>query len=105
MKLKEIKKKKNIVSREDLIWKKIFHTYIISSRKSHTKIIHLRYILQHGMTKLNSLMDHIRYSIFKIILSASYKKLKVKLHLKLKLELINFGLSTPEKKIKSLGSA
>ena len=57
------------------------------------------------MTKLNSLMDHIRYSIFKIILSASYKKLKVKLHLKLKLELINFGLLTPEKEIKSVGSA
>ena len=57
------------------------------------------------MTKLNSLMDHIRYSILKIILSASYKKLKVKLHLKLKLELINFGLLTPEKEIKSVGSA
>ena len=57
------------------------------------------------MTKLNSLMDHIRYSIFKIILSASFKKLKIKLHLKLKLKLINLGLLRPEKEIKSLGSA
>ena len=57
------------------------------------------------MTKLNSLMDYIRYSMFKIILSPSYKKLKVKLHLKLKLELINLGLLRPEKEIKSLGSA
>ena len=37
----------------------------------HTKIICLKYQLQHGMKTLNYLMDHIQYQIFKIILNIS----------------------------------
>ena len=36
--------------------------------KSHTKIIDLKYQVQHGMKSLNYLMDYILYQIFKIIL-------------------------------------
>ena len=39
--------------------------------KSHTKIINLKYQLQHGMKSLNYLLDHILYKIFKIILRLS----------------------------------
>ena len=39
--------------------------------KSHTKIINLKYHLQHGMRSLNYLMDHLLYEIFKITLNAS----------------------------------
>ena len=35
--------------------------------KSHTKTINIKYQLQRGMKKLNYLMDHILYQIFKII--------------------------------------
>ena len=42
--------------------------------KSHTKIINLKYQLNHGMKNLNDLMDHILYQIFKIILNISFKK-------------------------------
>ena len=37
--------------------------------KSHTKIINLKYQLQHGMKNLNYLLNHILYQIFKIILN------------------------------------
>ena len=43
-------------------WKKI---------KRHTKIINLKYKLQHGMKNLTYLMDHIPYQMFKIILNIS----------------------------------
>ena len=39
--------------------------------KSHTKIINLKYQLQHGMKSLNCLMDHILCQIFKITLNKS----------------------------------
>ena len=44
--------------------------------KKSTKIITLRYQLQHGMKNLNYLMDHILYQIFKIILNTSQKNMK-----------------------------
>ena len=40
-------------------------------KKSHTKIMNLKYQLGHGMKSLNYLMDYILYQIFKIILSIS----------------------------------
>ena len=43
-------------------------------KKSHTKIINLKYQLHHGMKSLNYLTDCILYQIFKIILNISYKK-------------------------------
>ena len=39
----------------------------------HTKILDLKYQLQHGMESLNYLMDHILYQIFKITLNISLK--------------------------------
>ena len=42
--------------------------------KSHTKIIDLKYQVQHGMKSLNYLMDYILYQIFKITLNTSFKK-------------------------------
>ena len=39
--------------------------------KSHTKIINLKYQLQHGMKNSNYLMVHILYQTFKIILNIS----------------------------------
>ena len=44
-------------------WKKI--------KKSHTKMISLKYHLQHGINSLNYLMDHILYQIFKFTLNIS----------------------------------
>ena len=44
-------------------------------QKSHTRIINLKYQLQHGMTSLNYLMDHILYQIFKIALNTSLKNM------------------------------
>ena len=38
-------------------------------KKSHTKIINLKYQLQHVMKNLNNLMDHSLYQILKIILN------------------------------------
>ena len=46
-------------------------------QKSHSKVINLKYQLQHGMENLNYLMDHILYEIFKIILKI-YLKMWVK---------------------------
>ena len=44
------------------------------TKKSHTKIINLKYQPRHGMKSLNYLMDHILYQIFRIILNISLKK-------------------------------
>ena len=44
-------------------------------QKSHTRIINLKYQLQHRMTSLNYLMDHILYQIFKIALHTSLKNM------------------------------
>ena len=38
-------------------------------KKSHIRTINLKFQLQHGMKKLNYLMDDILYQIFKIILN------------------------------------
>ena len=43
-------------------------------KKSHTKLINLKYQLQHGIKNLNYLMDHILYQIFRIILNIFKKK-------------------------------
>ena len=43
-------------------------------KKSHTKVINLKYQLRHGMKSLNYLIDHILYQILKIILNISLKK-------------------------------
>ena len=53
-----IKKKK----KKENTWKNI---------KSHTKIINLKYQLQHRMKNLNYLLNHILYQIFKIIFNIS----------------------------------
>ena len=45
-------------------------------KKSHTKVINLKYHLQHGIKNLNHQMDRILYQIFKIILNISLKKHK-----------------------------
>ena len=47
----------------------IYYTW--KNIKSHTKIINLKYQLRHRMKSLKSLMDHILYQIFKIILNIS----------------------------------
>ena len=43
-------------------------------KKSHTKLMNLKYQLQHGIKNLNYLMDHILYQIFRIILNIFKKK-------------------------------
>ena len=43
-------------------------------KKSHKKIINLKYLLLHGMKSLNYLMGHILYQIFKITLNTLKKK-------------------------------
>ena len=43
--------------------------YMEKYKKSHTKIINLKYQLLHGMKNLNFLLDHILYQIFQNILS------------------------------------
>ena len=50
--------------------------YMENDKKSHTKIITLKYQLSRGMKNLNCLTDHILYWIFKIILSISSKNMK-----------------------------
>ena len=55
-----IKKKKK--KKKENTWKNI---------KSHTKIINLKYQLQHRMKNLNYLFNHILYQIFKIIFNIS----------------------------------
>ena len=45
----------------------MYYTWKIYKR--HIKTINLRFQLQHGMKKLNYLMDYILYQIFKIILN------------------------------------
>ena len=49
----------------------IYYTW--RNKKSHTKIINLKYQLRHQMKSFNYLMDHILYQIFKTILSISSK--------------------------------
>ena len=44
--------------------------------KIYTKIMNLKYQLQHGMKSLNYLVDRIRYQIFKAILNISSKNMK-----------------------------
>ena len=48
-------------------------------QKSHSKVINLKYQLQHGIENLNYLMDHILYEIFKIIFDISFKNMKKRL--------------------------
>ena len=48
-------------------------------QKSRSKVINLKYQLQHGMENLNYLMDHILYEIFKIIFDISFKNMKKRL--------------------------
>ena len=43
--------------------------YTLENKKSHLRIINLKYEHQHGTKNLNYLMDHILYQIFKIILN------------------------------------
>ena len=43
-------------------------------QKSHTRAISVNYQLEHGLTNLNYLMDHILSQIFKIILSIYLNK-------------------------------
>ena len=45
-------------------------------KKIHTKTINLKYLLQHGITNLNYLMDHTLYLIFKISWCTSLKNMK-----------------------------
>ena len=54
-----------------LLYQTLAFTIYGKIQKSHTKIISLKYQLQHGMKNLNYLMDHILYQIFKIILNIS----------------------------------
>ena len=44
-------------------------------QKSHTKIINLKYQLEHGIKHLNYLKDHIVYQIFKISLNIHLKNM------------------------------
>ena len=46
----------------------------MEKQKIYVTIINLKYLLQHGMTDLNYLMDHILYQIFRINLSILKKK-------------------------------
>ena len=48
--------------------------YMEKYKKSHTKIINLKYQVQHQMKNLNYLMDKSLHQTFKIILSISFKK-------------------------------
>ena len=52
----------------------IYYTW--KNKKSLTKTITLKYLVQLGMKNLNYLMNHILYQIFKIILSISSKNTK-----------------------------
>ena len=69
----------------------------MEKHKAYIRIINLKYLLQHGVMNLNYLMDHNQYQIFKIILSILLTihqkkqmliKLKIELHLKLKMDFI-----------------
>ena len=54
-----------------LLYQTLAFTINGKTLKSDTKIINLKYHLQHGMKSWNYLMDHILYQIFKIILNIS----------------------------------
>ena len=79
----------------------IYYTW--KNIKSSSITISLIYLLQHGVMNFNYQTDHIQYQIFKIILSIFLrnsenvdnpsiriyvKKLKIELHLKLKMDII-----------------
>ena len=79
----------------------IYYTW--KNIKSSSITISLKYLLQHGVMNFNYQTDHIQYQIFKIILSIFLrnsenvdnpsiriyvKKLKIELHLKLKMDII-----------------
>ena len=53
--------------------------YMEKYRKSHTKIINLKYQLQHGFKSLYYLMDHILCQIFKTALNISLKNMEKRL--------------------------
>ena len=57
----------------------LFHQTLVFTihekiRKIHTKVINLKYQLQHGMKNWSNLMDHILFQIFKIILNMVLKQ-------------------------------
>ena len=54
-----------------LLYETLAFTINGKTLKYDTKIINLKYHLQHGMKSWNYLMDHILYQIFKIILNMS----------------------------------
>ena len=64
-----LKRSKKYVTSSNL---RIYNTWKII--KSHTKIMNLKYQLQHGMKSLNYLMNHILYKIFKNLFSILSKK-------------------------------
>ena len=64
-----LKRSKKYVTSSNL---RIYYTWKII--KSHTKIMNLKYQLQHGMKSLNYLMNHILYKIFKNLFSILSKK-------------------------------
>ena len=49
----------------------------MEKQKIYVTIINLKYLLQHGMTDLNYLMDHILYQIFRINLSILKKNIYI----------------------------
>ena len=57
-----------------LLYQTLAFTIYGKIQKSHTKIISLKYQLQHGMKNLNYLMDHILYQTFKTIWLYHQKK-------------------------------
>ena len=46
-------------------------------KKSHTKTINLKHLIQHGLINVSYLQDYILYLIFKIIFSTSSKSIKL----------------------------
>ena len=90
-----------------LLYQILVFTIHGETQKAHTRVMNLKYLLQHGVMNLNYQMDHIQYQIFKIILSIFLKnivkvlmthqskslqvKMKIGLHLKLKMDIfLNF---------------
>ena len=58
------------------ITQKTLKKTIRKTLKAHTITINLKYQCQHGMIKLNYLMDHFLYWIFKISLSIFSKSME-----------------------------
>ena len=59
-----------------LLYQTLAFTIHEKIRKSHTKIMNLKCQLEHGMKKLNYLMDQILYQIFDIILNIYEKNMR-----------------------------